>query len=590
MLFTTTTYDAATSGGVINQVEDVYNGFGQLVTEYQEHSGVVNTSTSLKTQYSYSDGDLGSRLTGMVYPDGGTLTYSYGASNGLNDVIGRLDALKQGTLTLESYKYLGLSTVVEWDHPETGVNLTYIAQGTEINGVQGDKYNGLDNFGRVVDQRRFNGSTDVDRYKYDYDRDGNVTQKWNTNFSGNTETYTYDGLNRLTATNRTAGTANDQSWTLDALGNMTSVTTNGSGQSRTINSGNELTASGGADIAYDDNGNMLNDTDGHKFIYDAWNRLVEVTDSDGNFIEAFTYDGLGRRTQEWFIQEIDLEPTDLYYDSRWQILDEMFEQDTTNVRNVWSPTYVNALVIRERNTDIYSDSTYDERLYFTYDANYSTTSIIASSSFGSGTVEQRMSYTSYGVVTFMNASWSTQDDAYAMRTLYQGMHYNVSFGDYDSEERIYAPSLERWLTADPILFAGGGPNFYEFVGDNPIILRDPTGLDANSWTPGTREGYPARIYTDGYWLLNSKGNAFKWVPNTRPADDDLSKLVKNIGNALNDLGRASFGDIRSWLDPIGTLNRESIEVGNDLARLRKEGLDPQINDNKFGHAMQNSCC
>ncbi len=30
--------------------------------------------------------------------------------------------------TLESYKYLGLDTVVERDHPQNNVNLTYIAQ------------------------------------------------------------------------------------------------------------------------------------------------------------------------------------------------------------------------------------------------------------------------------------------------------------------------------------------------------------------------------------------------------------------------------------------------------------------------------
>lgn len=30
---------------VINEVKRVYNGLGQLTTEYQEHSGAVNTST-----------------------------------------------------------------------------------------------------------------------------------------------------------------------------------------------------------------------------------------------------------------------------------------------------------------------------------------------------------------------------------------------------------------------------------------------------------------------------------------------------------------------------------------------------------------
>jgi hypothetical protein len=47
------------SGGVVNQVQFVYNSFGQLVTDYQEHGGAVNTSTSLNVQYGYADGSAG---------------------------------------------------------------------------------------------------------------------------------------------------------------------------------------------------------------------------------------------------------------------------------------------------------------------------------------------------------------------------------------------------------------------------------------------------------------------------------------------------------------------------------------------------
>jgi hypothetical protein len=48
-----TSYDAATSGNVVNQVQDVFNGLGQLITEYQSHSGAVNTGSTPKVQYAY---------------------------------------------------------------------------------------------------------------------------------------------------------------------------------------------------------------------------------------------------------------------------------------------------------------------------------------------------------------------------------------------------------------------------------------------------------------------------------------------------------------------------------------------------------
>src|SRR5437764_1369237 len=52
-------------GSVINQVERVYNGLGQLVTEYQSHDSTVN-ELSTKVQYAYTemaDGANHSRLT-----------------------------------------------------------------------------------------------------------------------------------------------------------------------------------------------------------------------------------------------------------------------------------------------------------------------------------------------------------------------------------------------------------------------------------------------------------------------------------------------------------------------------------------------
>jgi YD repeat-containing protein len=49
-----TSYNAASGGSIVNQVQQVYNGLDQLITEYQAHSGAVNTSTTPKVQYSVS--------------------------------------------------------------------------------------------------------------------------------------------------------------------------------------------------------------------------------------------------------------------------------------------------------------------------------------------------------------------------------------------------------------------------------------------------------------------------------------------------------------------------------------------------------
>ena len=78
--YLTTSYDSASGGSIVNQVEDVYNGLGQLTGEYQAVSGAVNTSTTPEVQYSYTEmsgGANNSRLTSITYPNGYVLDYNY---------------------------------------------------------------------------------------------------------------------------------------------------------------------------------------------------------------------------------------------------------------------------------------------------------------------------------------------------------------------------------------------------------------------------------------------------------------------------------------------------------------------------------
>jgi hypothetical protein len=162
-------------------------------------------------QYTYSEmagGANHSRLTSMTYPSGRAIDYDY--ASGLDDSISRLTTISDSTGTLESYLYLGLGTVVDRSHPEIGVDLTYIAQPGDASqtGDVGDKYTGLDRFGRVVDQRWLNTSTGTatDQVQYGYDRNGNVLYQNNLVNNAFSQVFSYDGLNQLTLFQR--GTLN----------------------------------------------------------------------------------------------------------------------------------------------------------------------------------------------------------------------------------------------------------------------------------------------------------------------------------------------------------------------------------------------
>ncbi len=54
---------------MLNQIQNTYNGFQQLVTQYQQHGAAVNTSTSPNVHYAYADGSANTtRLTAITYP------------------------------------------------------------------------------------------------------------------------------------------------------------------------------------------------------------------------------------------------------------------------------------------------------------------------------------------------------------------------------------------------------------------------------------------------------------------------------------------------------------------------------------------
>jgi RHS repeat-associated protein len=474
-----TSYDAASAGNVVNQVQRAFNGLGQIVTEYQATTGAVNTSTTPKVQYTYSEmagGANHSRVTSLINPDGFTVSDQY--NSGLDDRISRLSSLANGGTTLEAYSYLGLGTVVVRSHPQDGVDLTYVGTGT---GDGGDQYVGLDRFGRVVDQRWKTGAgTDLDRFQYGYDRDANRlyrTNELNHSFDelyhANGPANGYDGLNQLAAFARgtlsdtngdgvpdtVASPSRSQSWSVDALGNFTSVTSDGTAQGRTHNKQNQLTGVGGSTLTYDASGNLTTDETGRTFAYDAWNRLVGVSGS-----ARYAYDALSRRVKEG--------ARALYYTPDWQVVEER-QSGAVVARNVWSQVYVDALVLRDRDADGNPANGLEERLYALADANYNITALVNTA----GSVVERYAYDSYGQPTVLTPTWGSRaSSSYAWVYLHQGGRYDGTAGLYDFRRRNESPTLMRWDSPDPIGLRAKDPDLYRYEGNSPLISLDPDGL------------------------------------------------------------------------------------------------------------------
>ncbi len=252
MLSDVSSYDNAAvgSGSVLNEVKLSYNSFGQLLSDQQEHSGAVNSSTSRKTQYGYADGSANQlRPTSVTYPNGRVVDYLYadaGDTSGLSDVLSRVSAIATNTTrgtsdanVIASYDYLGLNQMQRRSYPTPKLKLDYT-------GSSSGSFSGWDNFGRTISQDWVNyNSTAFDAFKinHGYDRDSNRLYAANVTtpggnqdpiYDGSSHVYGYDNLNRLTADSRGL-IASDNSaiqsfwqtghddWTLDVLGNQTAT-------------------------------------------------------------------------------------------------------------------------------------------------------------------------------------------------------------------------------------------------------------------------------------------------------------------------------------------------------------------------------
>jgi RHS repeat-associated protein len=324
-----------------------------------------------------------------------------------------------------------------------------------------------------------------------YDRDGNRLYRANLLDSALDELYHangasngYDLLGQLTGFARgvlsdansdgvpdTVSTpSRTQSWDFDELGNWEVLSTDGTPESRTHDRQNKVTGVGSATLTYDDNGNLTTDEAGREFFYDAWNRLVSVEDGSSNPLVDHAYDALGRR-----ILADDGIARHFYYSSSWQVLEER-EANAAVAHNIWSLAYIDALVLRDRDADGLW-GTMEERLYVHQDANWNVTALVDTS----GSVVERYIHDPYGSVTILTPAWGSRGvSAYVWVHLHQGGRYDDASGLYHFRHRDFSPTLGRWVSQDPIGFAGGDANLYRYVHNDPTNRTDPTGLADNS--------------------------------------------------------------------------------------------------------------
>jgi len=416
-------------------------------------AGLPNTYDST-IAYSY---DAGNRLLNVVDSTAGTITPEF-------DVLDRLisEQTPQGTVSY-SYDLAGRRTQMT-AAGQAAVNYSY------------------DDGNRTTQISQ--GSSTV---SFAYDPGNRRTSLTLPN--GIVMSYSYDNASELTGINYTNGSMNLGSLTYgyDLAGRRTNM---GGSLAQTAlplavneaeyNADNQLTEWGTAGLYYDANGNMTSDGL-NSFVWNSRNQLASM---DSSFV-SFQYDPYGRRSGKTVAGV-----TTNYLFAGVNIAQEI--SGGSPIANLLSGGV----------DEVFTRTDSSGTANFLTDALGSTLALTN----GSGSVLASYAYEPFGNTTVTSGSSSNEFQ-------YTGRE-NDGTGLYFYRGRYYNPTLQRFVTEDPIGFRGKSSNLYEYVYDNPLNLRDPLGLQpdlnlnttVNGWSTLSVSGIFVTIGITrddfGHWYVN----------------------------------------------------------------------------------------
>lgn len=414
----TTAYSYDADGNLIQVIDPKgqVSGFTYDLLDRRAGAGfgatTANPTTYLST-IAYT-WDQGNRLTQTSDSSSGTITRTY---DGLNDLLS-----EQSPQGLVSYTYypntLRKTMTVQGQTPvsysyDNGNRLTQIEQGSAAVTI------GYDSVDRRTSVTLPNGV----QMQYGYDNANEVTgitYQNGTTTLGNI-TYSYD------ADGRRAGEG----------GSLARLNLPSAVASASYDAGNRLTSWGGVSLGYDADGNLTSSgASGY-----TWNERNELVDaSDGS--SSFAYDAFGRRTTK-----------------------TVAGTTTTFLNDGANPVLVNSAFML-------AGLGMDE--YYAQVSSSGTSSLltdevgsIVAATDGSGAVTENYAYDPYGA-TSQSGSGGTPFQ-------FTGRENDGAANLYFYRARYYSPALGRFISQDPAGSAGG-PNWYAYVGDDPINHVDPLGL------------------------------------------------------------------------------------------------------------------
>jgi RHS repeat-associated protein len=513
----TMTYDDL--GRLINRA---VNASGNSTTwTYDAMSRLTGVSNPLGLfGYAYLDqgasgGDKGTTLlSAMTYPNGQATNFSYYLPTG-DERLQQIQNLNASSSVISqfNYAYDPKGQITSWkqqadSNAATRYDIAFDAAGQLISAV-----NKTDSTNAILKQYYYGYDSAANRTSEQIDAAvtgtsvNNLNQITGTAAGGATR---FQGTISEPGTVQVNGHAAAMSTGTNFVANPTLspgtntvavVATDGGGNATTNNY--QVVVAGGATSSpyYDAAGNMLNNGNGQTYQWDAENRLTQITQGGNTY--QFAYDGLGRRVSETDNGTLT---------KQWLWVGSTLAEERTSSGTVVTKRFF------EQGEQI-SGSSY----YYTRDHLGSVREMTDAS----GNIQARYSYDPYGRVIPVGTINLASDFQYA------GYYEHAASGLNLNLFRAYDPNTAKWLSRDPIGI-NGGINLYGYVGNGPINLYDPYGL--NGWwaAAGAAAGFALSLPADaGEDFFTGGAGVLANPATTAGLTTGGAALGQMIDNALN---------------------------------------------------------
>jgi len=290
---------------------------------------------------------------------------------------------------------------------------------------------------------------------------------------------------------------------------------------------------------------MLSKTDSAGFWLYGWDYENRMTSArNRNKIVRYQYDALGRRV----LRHGKAVGANAKY--TYDGLDVILDDGSDGVIK-----YQNGLGIDDK----LKFTVNGQAKYFLQDRLGSTVGLADSS----GTVVSSASYDSFGNST----------NNLSTRYQYTGREYDSFTGLYFYRARWYDANLGRFISQDPIGFAGGDVNLFGYVRNNPIKFTDPMGFCPSTNEPCNGQSNPKLWdkpqFGDGPYTKQNPFTSIESGNVTSFWDDPLGTIGNGVGYyCYNFFGKGLFGDLGARGAgggvPGGGEMLNTLELGPDL--------------------------